>query len=106
MTVLHGWAFVTVTAQGTWQVPKVLSDFSATEASLDYHAAQHHAHLVTRKTSEVRQILDSYSLPPSKSDGSVFLLLSLRRVYLRLANQNMAAETATVVTLSDLSTVY
>lgn len=25
--ILHGWAFVTVTAQGTWQVPEVLSDF-------------------------------------------------------------------------------
>lgn len=52
-----------------------------------------------------RQISDSCSLPPSKSDGSVYLLL-LRRLYLRLANQGVAAETATVVTLFDLSTAY
>lgn len=48
--------------------------FSATEASLDYHAAQHYAHLVTRKTSEVRWHLIAKAI--AKSSIPIAFLLA------------------------------
>lgn len=53
MMVLHGWTCVTMTTQGNWQVPKVLNDFSAMEASLEYFVAQKSSLSLYSKTPRV-----------------------------------------------------